>query len=538
MKEALIIEQERLEAILGKVYGHSSFREGQLEIIQSVLEAKDTLVIKSTGAGKSLCYQLPSLFYEGLTLVISPLISLMEDQVSEARKRGRRDVISFHSGYSLKEKELILANLRNIRLLYISPEGLNNQPLIQALKKRKVSLFVVDEAHCISQWGHDFRMEYLELAKVRSFFHNPPCLAVTATATAEVKQDIIQFLNLHQPQEFIYSVDRPTIAIKVEKVGTEREKDERILQLIQKRKDTGMIYFSSRHKAEEFTFYLHQKGIHDVAYYHGGMSTEERQMIQQQFLANELRLICATNAFGMGVNKPNIRFVIHYHFPSYLEGYVQEMGRCSRDGKEGLSYVFYQTGDEQIPYRFIEQEFLSADQIGKLMESIQLALPEQHPVMFQELTYSLECSYQALHFVAHHLEQMGVCTYQRSLQQITLNSPLKQNVEKIKEELNDMIEKQRGRRRKKIAEMYYWLTLDETSCRRSFILDYFSEQDSNKMEHDLEKPCCDLCGIAEEWIFQDIDTQQTIKQNTLVSQNNLGIQEKIDRLWPIKVSVH
>jgi ATP-dependent DNA helicase RecQ len=510
--------------VLVKWFGHSTFREGQNEIIQSVLAKRDTIVIKSTGGGKSLCYQLPSLLLEGLTVVISPLISLMEDQVRESREIGRKDVIAYHGGIPFEQREMILHRLHSYRLLYLSPEGIQNQQLIKALILRKVALFVVDEAHCISQWGHDFRTDYLKLASIRTMLGNPPCLAMTATATKEVKKDIVEYLRLQEVHSFLYSVDRKNIAMKVEKVGSEKEKIERLVQFLKVRQDAGMIYFSSRAKAEEITRLLMHSGLSQVAFYHGGMSAEERSMIQQQFMDGELRVVCATNAFGMGVNKGNIRYVVHYHFPSQLESYVQEMGRCSRDGKAGLSYVFAQEGDEQIPYRFLEQEFLSEGQIQKLIPLLQYKEKNGETPDIDTLTYHLQCSEKALQLAFYHLEQIHTLENKKSIDYQT--------------ELFERIERQRKKRAKKIADMYYWLQLDKGSCRRRFILEYFSENNIliNTFINNAD-PCCDLCDLLPEWMEQDIDDHSDVYSSVHHIDSIHGKphwKEKLDRLWPVK----
>lgn len=516
------VDKNELQQILMDRFGHTSFREGQEEVIHSVLNQKDTLVIKSTGGGKSLCYQLPSLVFKGITVVISPLISLMEDQVSEARKIGRKDVVALHGGVDFNLREQILRNLKHVQLLYLSPEGIQHPKIISALKQRKVSLFVVDEAHCISQWGHDFRTDYLKLASIKRSLGDPVSLAMTATATSEVKRDIIQYIELRDPMIFIYTMDRENIAINVEKVTSEKEKNQRILQFLHTRQDAGMIYFSSRAKAEELTFFLIDKGITDVAYYHGGMSSEERHMIQQQFLEGDLRIICATNAFGMGVNKPNIRYVIHYHFPSHLESYVQEMGRCSRDDQPGLSYLFTQEGDEQIPYRFVEQEFLSEEQVSDLIKHLQFKQQFQgklvgiDDVEMDALSHQIQCSMQALKLAFFHLEQ--------------LQCGEKKEANKLQQELSRKLEIQRQKRIKKIAQMFYWLHLEKESCRRSFILNYFSETPSHKQAK--ANPCCDLCGLENHWMEQDIDERALPKNEN----RPLDWQAKLHQLWPIKVS--
>jgi ATP-dependent DNA helicase RecQ len=515
---------DHVHKVLVERFGHSTFREGQEDIIHSVLAGRDTLVIKSTGGGKSLCYQLPSLLLKGLTVVVSPLISLMEDQVRESRRIGRKDVIAYHGGVPFEQRESILHRLHAYRLLYLSPEGIQNQQLLKALQLRGVALFVVDEAHCISQWGHDFRTDYLKLASIRTMLGNPPCLAMTATATTEVKEDIVQYLSLQGVDSFFYSVDRKNIAMKVEKVGSEKEKVERLVQFLKARQDAGMIYFSSRAKAEEITRLLMNSGQSDVAFYHGGMSAEERSMIQQQFMDGELRVVCATNAFGMGVNKGNIRYVVHYHFPSHIESYVQEMGRCSRDGKPGLSYVFAQEGDEQIPYRFLEQEFLTEGQIQELIPLLQYKKKSDEIPQIDALAYQLQCSEKALQLAFYHLEQLKTLENKRSLD--------------YQKELFNRIERQRQKRVKKIADMYYWLQLDRGNCRRHFILEYFSEKNIliNTSLINAE-PCCDLCDLQKDWIEKDVDDHNS--NNVYGSANQLGSverkphwQEKLDRLWP------
>ncbi|GAA0367155.1 RecQ family ATP-dependent DNA helicase [Bacillus horti] len=527
--------------ILKKEFGYSSFQPGQLEVIQSILAGKDTFLIQATGGGKSLCYQLPSLLLEGITVVISPLISLMEDQVKEARRFGRKDIIAFHSGHSVEQRKYILAHLHQYKLILISPEGLQSDYMINALQRRRVSLFVVDEAHCISQWGHDFRMEYLTLKETRDHLGRPVCLALTATATSEVKQDIIHFGGLIDPQLFEHTVDRPKIKLEVEHVDTEEEKRRQILSIVQARQDAGLIYCSTRAKTEELVEYLFLHGIEQVAYYHGGLSAEERFMIQEQYLNGELKLVCATNAFGMGVNKSNIRYVIHYHFPNHIEQYVQEMGRCSRDGKDGLSYVLVQNGDEHIPYHFIENEFLTKEQL-KVFLQIQHTSEEQGSVIeLEEWKELLFCSEQSISVVLHHYKNAVSLSREAQL-----------------EALDWQFEQLKRKKRNKVASMIRWLQLEASACRRKEILDYFSQS--------MEAPplvCCDLCdqnrAMAQNQDKHSLQAQESAQdQNRAVDQNgsrsryedidshnNPTVQkesfqrveqlwsEKLKRLWPI-----
>jgi ATP-dependent DNA helicase RecQ len=533
------VKDHELLHILKKRFGYEGFREGQSEILHSILEGKDTVVIKSTGAGKSLCYQLPSLLLEGITIVISPLISLMEDQVREARKMGRRDAISLHSGLNQSQRAKIIKQLSNYTLLYLSPEGIQNEQVMMALKKRGVSLFVIDEAHCISQWGHDFRLDYLKLASIRKRLGQPICLAMTATATLEVKKDIIHFANLENPKVFVYSVDRPNIYIKVERVDTEKEKKEKLLTMLCQRKDAGMIYFSSRAKAEEMTYYLLENGITNVSYYHGGMSSDERNMIQQQFLNGELQLICATNAFGMGINKPNIRFVVHYHYPSYIESYVQEMGRCSRDGAKGLSYVFAQEEDKLIPYRFLDQECLDEQTIKELVNYLNFKYEHQQKVKIEETSHNIQCPPQGLQVVFFHLLNMGVC-YKEGRETITISQEEYQVARSITAEVTDQlvktIQRQRSRKLKKITDMNQWLKLSDAECRRMYLLHYFSDTrdfSGTTPSSTQPTPCCDLCDLGSQWYEQDIDQLNNVSILAREKKDKeFSWKEKLDRLWP------
>lgn len=550
---------EALTETLRRYYGYLSFRPGQLEVIQSILAGHDTLLIQPTGGGKSLCYQLPSLYFEGITVVVSPLISLMEDQVREAKLIGRKDITALHGGQSKAQRSWILRNLPRFQVLLMSPEGLQSEQVLQLLRKRKVSCFVVDEAHCISQWGHDFRLDYLKLKEIRKELGQPVCLALTATATKEVKQDIVRFLQLQDVRLLEYPVDRPKIKLHVEKVATEQDKLDWILKLTQARQDAGMIYCATRSKTEELTERLLEAGISGVAYYHGGLSAEDRFIIQQQFLEGELKLICATNAFGMGVNKPNIRYVIHYHFPSHLEAYVQEMGRCSRDGREGLSLVLAQAGDEQLPFHFLEAEYLTFEQLQMLFSLLQAHQEKGMTWRKEELLSSLLCSEQALDVALHHWQNI-----QQAHPRVSPRS-----LEEGIEEVYRLLQEQKLRKRKKIGRILQWLELDKGACRRKEILRYFGQELSEAVPK-----CCDLCDAKQagslgqmdaeaynagglrklyQELYLDIDEHISPKESSELTSGEwievrqqpsaferelhrnqvLNWQDKLNRLWPI-----
>ncbi|PTY82567.1 hypothetical protein B5V90_19640 [Heyndrickxia sporothermodurans] len=307
---------------LNKQFGYDMFRIGQEEVITSVLEGKHTLAVLPTGTGKSLCYQLPGYLLKGIVIIVSPLLSLMQDQVEQLKINGEKRVTALNSFLESKERKQIIHSLQNYRFIYTSPEMLTNNEILQKLKQMEISLFVVDEAHCISQWGPDFRPDYLNLSMIRSELKNPTTLALTATATEDVRADIIKHLNLDNVNQLIYSVDRPNIALVVEETTNYNDKVNKLLQFVKQLQKPGIIYFSSKRLTEEMAALLRNNGIAQTAAYHGGMDREQRILIQQQFLHNQLQVICATSAFGMGVNKENIRFVIHFHMPYQLDSYL------------------------------------------------------------------------------------------------------------------------------------------------------------------------------------------------------------------------
>jgi ATP-dependent DNA helicase RecQ len=474
---------QELEKILYERFGYQTFREHQLDVIRSVLDGRDTLLVQSTGGGKSLCYQLPSLLLPQLTVVISPLISLMEDQVSAAKRMGRKDTVAIHGAMESEKRAWIIQQLNRFSLVYISPEGIQHPQLLKALLRRGVSLFVVDEAHCISQWGHDFRLDYMRLAQIRHRLGNPTCLALTATAPVDVRLDIINSLEMREPVQLIHSVDRSNIVLKVERVESDAEKKERICTFAARRQDAGMIYCMSRQKTEELCSELKRRGIQRVAYYHGGMNAEDRAVIQQQFLQGKLRVICATSAFGMGINKADVRYVIHYHFPGQLEAYVQEIGRCSRDGQAGLSYVLYQQDDELIHHQLMENEYVSLQQIENMFTFERSALDDN--ASREKICQSIGCTEQVLEMVLYHLETLQQQAGDRK---------------QIAAMIYQRMERQRRKKLKRIAQMRRWLQKDD-GCRRSTLLRYFSESASLERR----ERCCDVCGLQEAELYTDID---------------------------------
>ena len=294
-----------LTELLKTKFNYDHFRPGQQEIIETLLKGNSVLGMLPTGTGKSLCYQLPGYLLEGTVIVISPLISLMEDQVAQLQRLGEKRAVSLNSLLSSWEKQWVLNEAYKYKFIFMSPEMFLTPNVQKTLQAMKLSFVVVDEAHCISQWGIDFRPEYLKLAEGIKNVGVSLILALTATATRAVRQDIQRLLFDDKAQEFVYSVDRPNISFFV----YQEDKNKKLQELVESLNGSGIIYCATRKKVEELYHALKQN--HTVAYYHGGLSGQERRMLQQQFLAGDLQLLIATNAFGMGINKDNIRFVIH-----------------------------------------------------------------------------------------------------------------------------------------------------------------------------------------------------------------------------------
>ncbi|MBC7381624.1 MAG: DNA helicase RecQ [Bacteroidia bacterium] len=357
--------------ILKKHFGYEQFRPLQARIIDEVLNNKDTLVLMPTGGGKSVCFQVPAMLLPGITLVISPLIALMKDQVGALKANGISAAF-LNSSLDNKEAEAIVQQCyRNeIKLLYLSPERLN-ATMTGLLTKLPVSLIAIDEAHCISQWGHDFRPEYTKLGSLKKQWPKIPLIALTATADKITRKDIITQLGLVEPNVFVASFDRPNLSIEV-KFGIKKKKRiEEVVHFIKERKnESGIIYCLSRAGTEEICADLKQAGV-DAAFYHAGMGSEQRNKAQEDFINDRVKVICATVAFGMGIDKSNVRFVIHNNLPKNIEGYYQEIGRAGRDGLPSETILYYSIGDVIMLRKFIDesgQKELNQEKLNRMQQ--------------------------------------------------------------------------------------------------------------------------------------------------------------------------
>jgi ATP-dependent DNA helicase RecQ len=354
--------------ILKQYWNYDSFRPLQEDIVNATIKGGDVLALLPTGGGKSICFQVPALCMDGICLVITPLIALMRDQVEQLKKRGIK-AIAIHSGLSSREIDILLDNCAHdptIKFLYLSPERLKSDLLLERIKKIKIALLAIDEAHCISQWGYDFRPSYLEISEFRKLIPTVPVIALTATATPDVKKDIIEKLSLRHEQVFVKSFSRANLSYSC---FEEDDKIKKLLEILTHVPGSAIVYVRSRKHTKDIADLLKKKRINAAAY-HAGMSTSDRNNIQDLWIRNDIRVMVATNAFGMGIDKPDVRVVIHLAPPESLEAYYQEAGRAGRDEKKAYAVLLYTKQELEELHLKIEQKYPSPELIRKTYQSL------------------------------------------------------------------------------------------------------------------------------------------------------------------------
>jgi ATP-dependent DNA helicase RecQ len=479
---------------LRKHFGFDNFREGQREVIATILSGKDAVVVMPTGSGKSLCYQLPALMMEGATLVVSPLIALMKDQVDALQSRGLPATF-INSAIPETEQRSRIDSLRRgeYKLVYVAPERFRSPRFNAALRSVNISLFAVDEAHCVSTWGHDFRPDYLRLKNVIESL-GTRTLALTATATPYVRSDIIQQLGLKSPQTFVSGFDRPNLSIEVVHTQREREKIARIRRIARSHDGSGIIYTSTRKAVEQVGSSLRDLGL-SVATYHAGMSDAQRIRAHEDFMTGRKQMIVATNAFGMGIDKPDIRFVVHYQMPGSIEAYYQEIGRAGRDGLPSSCLLLFNYADKNTHDFFIEGSYPSTSLIKDVYDALVATGLKRIELSASEIAKQADernemAINSALYLLerAGHIERIATVTNlaERSKRNRTILMLDDSPVTSLRINHND-VARRGDLERRKLREMIEFCYTE--NCFRAYILDYFGDR-----SHTRKCGTCGNCG--------------------------------------------
>jgi ATP-dependent DNA helicase RecQ len=470
------------------LFGYEQLRPGQEAALRDLLEGNDTLAVMPTGSGKSMIYQAAGSVLPGPTIIISPLIALQRDQVASIEEQGIGNAAVVNSMMKAAEVQKAFEELKEGKLdfLFLAPEQFGNEETLRRLKQAKPSLFVVDEAHCISEWGHDFRPDYLRLGTVIEELGHPRVLALTATASLPVREEILERLHMHDARIVVQGFDRPNIWLGVEMFEYEDEKKKALLERVVEAEKPGIVYTATHKHAEEVAEALCKKGV-KAAFYHAGMKAKERKQASEAFMDDVVEVIVATSAFGMGIDKPNVRFVFHYDISDSVDLYYQQIGRVGRDGEPAKAILFYFPKDLGLQRFLASSGRINTEQVERVVKEIH---EHEDPVEPEELHEELDLSETKVGQVLTNLEELDVIDALPNGDVVATEQPV--DVDEVAEEAVQMHETHRQFEQSRIEMMRGYVEV--LDCRREYLLNYFGEP--------FEGPCgyCDNCdaGIAVE----------------------------------------